>query len=118
MSSSHSSAINFHDNNFKSLIGKLDYEVKYLIGGKLKTCYYQWAKITKDKFILDIIRHGLKLDQNVLPSNCESKFHPLSLAETAIITSEVEKLMDKQVVTKATDSEGFTSGVFTRTKKE
>ena len=52
-------------------------EVKNHRGGKIKDSYSEWLMITDDRFILDIIKNGLKIDfedgppkQKSFPSIC------------------------------------------------
>ena len=65
--------------------------------------YSMWEIITKDKFILDVVKHGLRLDftdfKPQYEGNPRTKF---SDKEISVITAEIGKLLKKKVV-KASD---------------
>jgi hypothetical protein len=90
----------------------------YRAGG-IKHCLRAWEKLTSDRYILDIVQNGLKLN---FSSNSPTKNpfeYPRSNAETAIIDQEIEKLLEKQVVTISNIGDGdYFSSLFTRQKKD
>ena len=71
--------------------------MKNFKGGKLryfsKNCY----KYTKDKYILNIITNGLKLDLKQLPTQNSRSSYPLPCKEKKIISVETKKLLEKSV---------------------
>ena len=89
------------------------------IGGSIKKSYNHWKFITSDKFILDIIQYGLKLEfsdeKPIKHSIHTSKFNKI---EEAAIEAEIDKLLHKKVIVPTDPYGGFTSGVFTRPKKD
>ena len=94
-------------------------KVSDFVGGKLKYYYKNWEKHTSDKYIINIIRYGLKLD--FAASSPESQFisHPVSKKESETLQNEILKLLKKGVITKTTKTaDDFVSGLFTRDKKD
>jgi len=87
--------------------------------GKLSQFYLNWKKYTTDKFILETIHNGLKLDFADIPIDRNFFAHPISNSESKIIDIEIEKLLNKKVVMESpTENLEFISGVFTREKKD
>ena len=79
----------------------------------------EWANITQDRYILDIVHHGLKLNFVSDPPGKNPFEYPRSTKETEIIDSEIHKLIKKQVVSKTTAIEGdYFSNLFTTPKKD
>ena len=58
-------------------------------GGNISSQIFNWKRITKDKEILDIIHHGLKLQIVDNPVTNAPSEHPRSIDETAIIDGEI-----------------------------
>ena len=88
-------------------------------GGNISSQILNWKRITKDKVILDIIQHGLKLQVDKPVTNAPFK-HPRSIYETGIIDGEFKKLLRKQVIEEiANDTNtGYYSNLFTSRKKD
>ena len=89
------------------------------IAGKLKYCYPAWKKITSDPVILNIINESLQIRfKNLIP--CKRPFeHNYSQRDSDIISEEIKKLLQKQVITKCDINEGdFCSSLFFRPKKD
>ena len=67
-------------------------------GGNISSKIFNWKKTTKDKVILDIIRHDLKLrivDKPVKNAHFE---HRRPIDEKVITDGEIQKLLRKQVI--------------------
>ena len=87
--------------------------------GKIKNKYSNWALLSKDPWILDIIKYGLKLDFSDLPKQNRVSIHPLSVMEQSIINTEINKMLRKNIILPTVKtSDDFISGVFTRPKKD
>ena len=93
-------------------------DVENYKGVKTQYCYNEWEKLTDDKFILNLVRPGLKLEfidkppkQLKYPSHCFK-------TEKEVIQAEIEKLIKKGVIDQRipVHQEGFLSGIFTRPK--
>ena len=65
--------LKFYDN----ILTKLQKDVKNFKGGNLRYFSNNWYKYTKDKYILDIITNGLKLDLKQLPTQNSRSTYPL-----------------------------------------
>ena len=89
-------------------------------GGDISSHILNWKRITKDKVILDIIQHGLKLRIVYKPVTNAPFEHPRSIDETAIIDGEIQKLLRKQVIeVVANDTNtGYYSNLCTNRKKD
>ena len=102
-------------------IAELEICVEKSQGGNTSSKIFNWKKITKDKVILDIIQHGLKLrtvDKPVTNAHFE---HPRSIDERVIIDGEIQKLLRKQGIEEAandTNTAGYYSNLFTNRKKD
>ena len=68
-----------------------------LKGGNLRYFSKNWYRYTKDKYILDIITNGLKLDLKQLSSQNSRSSYPLSSKENEVISVEITKLLKKSV---------------------
>ena len=89
-------------------------------GGNISSQILNWKRITKDKVILDIIQHGLKLQiLDKLVTNAPFE-HPRSIDERAIIDGEIQKLLRKQVIEEVANdtNTGYYSNLFTNRKKD
>ena len=64
----------FHDN----ILTELQKDVEHFKGGNFRYFSKNWYKYTKDKYILDIITNGLKLDLKQLPTQNSRSSYPLS----------------------------------------
>ena len=63
----------FYDN----ILTKLQKDVKNIKGGNLRYFSKNWYKYTKDKYILDIVTNGFKLDLKQLPTQNSRSTYPL-----------------------------------------
>ena len=63
--------------------------------GNLRYFRRNWYKYAKDRYILDIITNGLKLDLKELLTQNSRSTYPLSSKENEIISIEIEKLHKK-----------------------
>ena len=82
-------------------------------------CFDKWANITKDQFVLNIVKFGLTMEFAEVPV---FQFVPpltFSNAETAIIDAETSKLFSEGVIVNTTrEPNDYVSRIFTRTKKD
>ena len=107
----------FEQNKTKNL--KTHDENKYQ-GGKISKYLHNWEKLTQDKYILDIIKYGLKLEfikyppkQHSFPPNIYSK------TEEESIKIEIKKFLDKKFIVECNHlGDGYVSSIFTRPKKD
>jgi len=105
-------------NNIGNIKNILSQDVKNFEGGNLRYFSKNWYKYTQDSYILDIISNGLKLDLMEMPIQNQYSIHPLAKNETEIVSSEIQKLLNKKVLVHTKPEIGqFVSGVFTRDKK-
>ena len=77
-------------NNF--IVNELHQDVQNFKGGNLRYFSKNWYKYTKDKYILDIVTNGLKLELNDLPCQYSKSSYPLSTKEE-VISTEIKKLL-------------------------
>ena len=100
-------------NNF--IINELYQDVQNFQGGNLRYFSKNWYKYTKDKYILDKITYGLKL--NELSCQYRKSNYPLPNKEKEVISIEIKKLLKKKfIVRSTTEYKEFISGIFTRNK--
>ena len=85
--------LKFHD----YMLTELQKDVENFKGGNFKYFSKNWYKYTKDKYILNIITNGLKLDLKQLPSQNSRSSYPLSSKENEVISVEITKLLKKSV---------------------
>ena len=89
------------------------------VAGKIKYYYNNWKNITNDRFILDIVKYGLKIDFKNKPQLVNVPKIPHNTEEKRIINFEINKLLKKGVITKCqNEQDNFISTVFTRKKKD
>ena len=81
--------LKFHDN----ILTELQKDVR----DNFKYFSKNWYKYTKDKYILDIITNGLKLDLKQLSTQNSRSSYPLSSKENEVISVEITKLLKKSV---------------------
>ena len=92
--------------------------MEHFKGGNFRYFSKNWYKYTEDKYILDIITNGLKLDLKQLSTQNSRSSYPLSSKENEVISLGIKKLLKKSVIVYSTPEEGeFISGIFTRDKK-
>ena len=90
------------------------------MGGNISNHFAEWVNITKDTFVLDIVRSGLQIDffktpvcYNIKPS-CS-----MSDTEKDTINCEIEKLLQKRIIVPTSYNKGdFVSSVFTMPKSD
>ena len=97
----------------------LQIDMKNFSAGNISNAYANWRKITKDKFILELVMNGLTIDFTEIPPECHIKPISLKPYEETIIDNEILKLLDKQVIFESFyEPNEFVSSVFTRQKKD
>ena len=107
--------LKFHHN----ILTELQKDVKNFKGGNLRYFSKSWYKYIKDKYILDVINNGLKLDLKQLPTQNSRSTCPLSSKKNKIISVEIKELLRKSVIVYSSPDEGeFISGIFTRDKRD
>ena len=90
------------------------------VGGRLKYFVHEWEKITQDQWILSVLREGLKLDFMTKPPFSGVRHTNVNAQNTAILQSEVEKLLQKGAIEPVPPAEmetGFYSTFFVVPKK-
>ena len=75
-------------------------------GGNIGYFLPQWKSLTGDKFIIDIIMHGLRLSFSKIPSLSSSREYPRPPSEIVAIDNEVSKLSSMQVIVPSTHEPG------------
>jgi hypothetical protein len=90
------------------------------IAGKVRLFHNEWAKLTTDKFILDIINNGYQIEFSSMPCNqCSRPEITFSGKEACTIDSLIEQLLIKQVIEKAEPLPGqVLSNIFIRAKQD
>ena len=87
--------------------------------GKVTENYDSWALLTKDKFILDIVQDGLKIDFFDEPSLMKAHSSQFTKLECTAVEQEIQTLLQKQVISECQREPGdFLSPIFTREKKD
>ena len=102
----------------KNLIKTSTSKADSFLAGNIKDFLENWEKVTLDKYILDIVKHGSKLEfLSKAPPNEPSQV-TYSTKENAIISQEIWKLLKKKVIIETIAKKGdFLSLVFLRFKK-
>ena len=100
-------------------MAKLHQKVNNFSAGHIKNFVKNWKNLTSDSVILDIVKHGLKLNfTSEIPSKGPFEY-PRSKQDTSIISKEVEKLLQKGVITECNVEDGdYFSSLFTTPKKD
>ena len=89
------------------------------VAGKIKYYYNNWKNITNDRFILDIVKYGLKIDFKNKPQLVNVPKIPYNAEAKSIINLEINKLFQKGFITKCQkEQDDFISTVFTRKEKD
>ena len=71
-------------------------DVENYKGGKIQLHYNEWENLTDDKFILNIVRQGLRLEfVNKPPNQLKFPSHCFNKIEEEIIQAEIEILLRK-----------------------
>ena len=106
------------DEQILKQVNKYELTLKFM-GGNTKLFARNWKKITSDKYILDIVTNGLRLDFKEIPKNRQYQFRTLKNDELDIVKAKVDKLLSKQVICKSRrERNDYLSNVFTRNKKD
>ena len=85
--------LKFYDNT----LTELQRDMKTFVRSNLTYFNKKWYKYTKDKYILDIITNGLKLDLKELPTKKNEPTYPLQSKENEMTSIEITKLLKKTV---------------------
>ena len=99
-------------------VAYLRLQVECFSAGNIGEFVQNWKKLTSDSTILDIIKHGLKLNFHDQPPESRKPFeYPRTDYET--IDTEVKKLLMKGVVEHSQREIGeYFSNLFTTPKKD
>ena len=102
------------NNVIKTSISKAD----SFQAGNIKIFLENWKRITSDKYILDIVKHGLKLEfLSVVPHG--EPFRVTYNTKESDISQEINKLLKKKVIVQTIAEKGdFFTSVFLRAKKD
>jgi hypothetical protein len=94
-------------------------QISHFKGGRLAHFYDEWAKITSDREILDIVS-GQRIEFDTRPLQyCPRSQSNYTEAEQAVIRSEIVKLLQKSVIVHTQHEPGeFVSPIFVRPKKD
>ena len=99
-------------------VNKYKLTTKFM-GGNTKLFAKTWKKLRSDKYILDIVTNGLRLDFKEIPKNRQYQFRTLKNDELDIVKAEVDKLLSKQVICESRrEKNDYLSNVFTRNKND
>ena len=77
---------------YNNTLLELPKDVKIFKGGNLRYFSKNWYKYTKDKYILDIVTNGFKLDLKQLPTQNSRSFYPLPIKENEIMSIQIKTL--------------------------
>ena len=125
----HSSASTYHQQHQSSKNGSVAEQQPILqelnvstntsctfVAGKIKYYYNNWKNITNDRFILDIVKYGLKIDFKNKPQLANVPKIPHN-AEEKSINLEINKLLKKGVITKYQKEEDDLSLLFSQGRR-
>ena len=78
------------------------------VAGKVKYFLPKWHEIISDETILNIIKHGLRINLTEIPNQCHfhAAEHAFSYHGKEVIDKEITKLTAKKVVTQTSLEEG------------
>ena len=100
-------------------IHELQLDMRNFSAGNIANCHEQWRQITNDKFILQLVRDGLKIDFTEQPPEYHTSPISLQPFEKTVLDNEITKLLAKQVICECSyEPNEFVSSVFTREKKD
>ena len=103
-------------NIIKISISKTD---SFQAGNIKKRFLENWKRITSDKYILDIVKHGLKLEFLSEAPHRKPFRVTYNTKENGIISQETGKLLKKKVIVQTiAEKRDFFSSVFLRVKKD
>ena len=75
-------------------------------------------KLKSDKYILDIVTNGLRLDFKEIPENRQYQFRTLKNDELHVVKAEVDKLLSKEVICESRrERNDYLSNVFTEIRR-
>ena len=75
-------------------------------------------KLKSDKYILDIVTNGLRLDFKEIPENRQYQFRTLKNDELHVVKTEVDKLLSKEVICESRrERNDYLSNVFTEIRR-
>ena len=101
------------NNVIKTSISKAD----SFQAGNIKHFLENWKRITSDKYILDIVKHGLKLEFLSVSPNREPFRVTYNTKENDIISQEINLFLKKKAIVQTIAKKGdFFSSVFLRAK--
>ena len=91
------------------------------VGGRLRSYFSQWRKLTSDPFILNAVQgYELEFEPELFPPKQMPVYkHAFSAAEIAAIDVEIQKLHEKGVIEHSVhENHQYISPIFTRPKKD
>ena len=90
------------------------------VAGKITLFYDNWINITSDKYILDIVKHGYKIEFESSPcEQCNRSPLDFNPAENKIISGLLQKFLDKGVIEESSPEKGeILSHIFIRPKSD
>ena len=99
---------------------QLNNKPENFIAGKISNNYENWKKITSDKFLLDIVANGYKLEFESHPCLlCTQKPIKFNKHEKSVITELLEKLQNKGIIKRVKHEFGeVISNIFIRPKHD
>ena len=88
--------------------------------GKISHCFQNWTNLTKDRFILNIVKYGYEIEFMSEPCEyCNRKPIYFNNTEQNIISTLLKKFEDKGVIIKSKHEEGeILSNIFIRPKQD
>lgn len=88
--------------------------------GKISKFFHNWTKLTKDKFILSVIKEGYEIEFESEPCiNCNRKPINFNIKEQNIISELLKKFEDKGVIVESQHEQGeILSNIFIRPKQD
>ena len=94
-------------------------KVECFTAGNINNHLSQWRSVTSDLFIIDIVKNGLKLRFAEEPAQNICHNIPITKTEKQIISDEIQKLLQKEVIYPCMREEGdFIPSMFTREKRD
>ena len=100
-------------------VDSLKTQVVNFKAGNISTKYQNWRKLTSDRYILDIVRNGLKLEFSNEPPEREPFEYPRGKVEHDVNDKEISQLLCKGVIEYCEREEGeYFSNLFTTSKKD
>ena len=76
-------------------------------------CKDMWTRITSDKFIIDVVTHGLRIKFEDIPTSNVPHLYPKPAAELPILSAELQRLREKGVIVPTEREAGdFFSNIF------